>query len=184
MCTPTGLVEPSPENSTRTRYRILAAAERLIDEREAPFGGLQAVAEATFIDRRAIYRHYADRDALVRALAARWKTRREAECASASDDVPCLGDALAWLARHPRRARFLTVESVRRADENSNVVLDVLPDLRAVAVAWAQQTTEGLDSALVVVHRQVALVLGSIIYASGLPALRLEDVDHLFARAS
>ncbi len=184
MCTPTGIAEPTPEKLTHTRYRILAAAEHLIDELEAPFGGLQAVADATYIDRRAIYRHYADREALVRALARRWKARREAECASGTDDVECFGDALAWLARHPRRARFLAVESVRSADEDSVVVLDVLPDLTAVAQAWASATGEAVDAARAAVHRQVAMVLGSITYGGGLGDLRLEDVDALLARAS
>ena len=184
MCAPTGNAEPSPENSTRTRYRILAAAENLIDESETPFAGLQAVAAATFIDRAAIYRHYADRDALVRALARRWKARRETECGSGVDDVACFGEALTWLARHPRRARFLAVESVRSADEAALVVLDVLPDLDSVAQAWATSSGEDLDTAAAAVHRQVAMVLGSITYGGGLGVLRLEDVDDLFARAS
>ncbi len=184
MCTPTGTVEPSPENSTRTRYRILAAAEHLIDELETPFGGLQAVAAAVYVDRAAIYRHYADRDALVRALARRWKARREAECTSVLDDVQCFGQALAWLARHPHRARFLAVESVRSADEESIVVLEVLPDLNAVAQAWAASTGEDMDTVRAAVHRQVAMVLGAIVYGGGLGVLRLEDVDDLVTLAS
>ncbi len=185
MCTPTGVVEPSPETSTRTRYRILAAAEHLIDDLDTPFGGLQPVADATYIDRRAIYRHYATREDLVRALARRWKARREAECGSGLDDVTCFGEALGWLARHPRRARFLAVESVRSANEDSIVVLDVLPDLDSVAQAWAASSGESHEAALAAVHRQVAMVLGAIVYGSGLGLLRLEDVDHLLlARAS
>ncbi len=66
---------------------------------------------------------------MVRALARKWAMRRAAECVARGDDLACFEDALAWVARHPRRARFLAVESVRASDERL-ALLDRLHDCR------------------------------------------------------
>ena len=61
----------SPRDSAPTRAAILDAASRLLEDSGPEAVTLRAVGEAAGVSRSAPYRHYADKAALMRALAER-----------------------------------------------------------------------------------------------------------------
>ena len=61
----------SPRDSAPTRAAILEAASRLLEDSGPEAVTLRAVGEAAGVSRSAPYRHYADKAALMRALAER-----------------------------------------------------------------------------------------------------------------
>ena len=61
----------SPRDSAPTRAAILDAASRLLEDSGPEVVTLRAVGEAAGVSRSAPYRHYADKAALMRALAER-----------------------------------------------------------------------------------------------------------------
>ena len=102
---------------------------------------------------------------MVQALAQMWAQARALSCPVASSSEDCLEHALSWLAAHPRRARFLALESAKGPDGDLPlVILTVLPNLEDAAVGRATRTGETADTALAALRDAVALALGSIVY--------------------
>jgi len=80
--------------SQPTRTRILAAARDLFDREGLEGVSMRRIAEAVGLTPMAIYRHYADKDALIDALMLDGLAAWEARVAAIAESEP-----LAWLAR-------------------------------------------------------------------------------------
>lgn len=178
MCISQAPPPATSEQVLRCRTHILTTFERLVDEADTPPSGLREVAEAAFVRRSGMYRYYPDRAGMVQALARMWAQARALSCPAASSSEDCLEHALSWLAAHPRRARFLALESAKGPDaEGPLVVLTVLPSLEAVAELRADRTGLSGGAALAAVRDEVSLALGSIVYGPLLVSAAMRDAD-------
>lgn len=141
------------------RAACLRAARELLEEDGSAGLSLRAVARRAGVSATAPYRHFADRDALVSAVAAEGY-RELAECLTADHPAPSTSDDLASVAvvyvrfalDHPALFRVMFAEPCDPADEErlaatavvseyvQGLVRDVFPgsDTCALAVAvWA-----------------------------------------------
>jgi len=180
---------PEPVRSARSRPRsrpgegallreeILAAAEALLDESgdEASLT-LRAVAARTGVSTPAVYRHFADKSALIAAVCMRvWEALgRDVREAIASDDDPFQGlrhGALAFMRfglEHPVQYRLLMMGGPPRPGEPHPEREAATACLRYVAEAIEPCVAAGLLRgdpqqialrALAAVHGCVALVI-------------------------
>lgn len=130
------------EHDDRTRRELLAAAERLLDERGPDSLSVRAIADAAGTTTRAVYSVFGSRSGLLAALAVQLFE----DLAAAIDEVPRSEDPVADLVRASVagfRAVMLAHQPVFRL-----VFRDVVPDL-GPEVTQAGQAAFGRLEALV-----------------------------------
>jgi AcrR family transcriptional regulator len=177
---------PRPYHHGNLRDALLDAAERLLERKGASALALRAIARDAHVTHAAAYHHFDDREALLRALAARGYDRFAAALATAGERAPpgrgFLEVGVAYVrfaAAHPALFRLMFGAEVARgrggddalgaaSDRALNVLLDGVrasaPGLdeasvrRRAAAAWA--VVHGL-SGLLLDGQLAALGLGS-----------------------
>ena len=176
-----------------TRDLIIDAAADLLD-RGGPAGvTLREVGRAAGVSHNAPYRHFADKDALLAAVAARELARQGANLKEGARSDANVRDQLRgyvrWALRHPERFRLV----FGRWDRDDGGLAQAAGEARTAltrAVAAAQAAgelpagePERLSSLLVALaHGAADLALGGHLSATGKGAADPEDlVDDLFA---
>src|SRR5579863_2352703 len=93
-----------------TRDRLIDAAAKLLDRGGPAAVTLRDVGKAAGVSHNAPYRHFADKDALLAAVAARELTRQGANLAEAGDTAAevrtLLQGYVRWALRYPERFRL------------------------------------------------------------------------------
>ena len=176
-----------------TRERLIAAAAQLLDRGGPAAVTLRDVGHAAGVSHNAPYRHFADKDALLAAVAARELARQSANLDGAGDataDVQAmLQGYVRWALRYPERFRLTFGRWERDDAELGEAAGGARRGLtRAVAAAQARGELprgepERLSSLLLALaHGAADLALAGHLSASGKGAADADDlVADLFA---
>jgi AcrR family transcriptional regulator len=175
-----------------TRDRLIDAAARLLDQGGPAAVTLREVGRAAGVSHNAPYRHFADKDALLAAVAARELARQGANLgahAQAADIRGLLQGYVRWALRYPERFR-LTFGRWERDDSGLGEAAGNARRALIGAVAAAQARGELPESdperlsALLqaLAHGAADLALAGHLAATGKGAADAEDlVADLFA---
>jgi AcrR family transcriptional regulator len=123
-----------------TRARLVAAAAELLDKGGPSAVTLREVGRAAGVSHNAPYRHFADKNALLAAIAATELSRQGERLASAPDAASVKGllqGYVRWALRYPERFR-LTFGRWERSDGELYRVAHQSRDALTIAVAAAQ----------------------------------------------
>ncbi len=123
-----------------TRERLVDAAAKLLDRGGPAAVTLREVGKAAGVSHNAPYRHFADKDALLAAVAARELARQGANLAvgGGADVVALLQGYVRWAMRYPERFR-LTFGRWERDDETLGEAAGGARRALVAAVAAAQR---------------------------------------------
>ncbi|MEV0033939.1 TetR-like C-terminal domain-containing protein [Nocardia sp. NPDC050793] len=101
----------------KTRAALLAAAVRLVEERETTDISVTDLAEAADVSRRVLYQHFGDRDALLTAAAAQLLTQEllTSSAPGGTGDLPSMLDTARHFAAHRTFYRAMLVGSCSHA---------------------------------------------------------------------
>jgi len=176
-----------------TRERLIAAAAELLDRGGPAAVTLRDVGRAAGVSHNAPYRHFADKDALLAAVAARELARQGANLdqvgASAADVQAMLQGYVRWALRYPERFRLTFGRWERENAELGSAAGGARNALRrAVAAAQARGELppgdpERLSALLLALaHGAADQALAGHLSATGKGAADAEDlVADLFA---
>lgn len=183
-----------------TRDAIVAAAADLLDEAGADAVTLRAVAQRVGVSHNAPYKHFADKEALLAAVAAA-ELRRRADAAPKPGQDPLselkrmARDYVRWATRHPARFK-LTFGAWTREDPDLGAAAHAARD-RFVAAVAAAQAAGALPAGdpdrvaallLALGHGAADLALGGHLARDGKghadPEDLIDDLFALFARAA
>ena len=176
-----------------TRERLIAAAACLLDQGGPAAVTLRDVGKAAGVSHNAPYRHFADKDALLAAVAARELGRQGASLnrvgESVADVQARLQGYVRWALRYPERFRLTFGRWAREDAELGDAASEARSALtRAVAAAQARgelppADPERLSSLLLALaHGAADLALAGHLSATGKGAADAEDlVADLFA---
>ena len=183
-----------------TRDAIVAAAGDLLDEAGPEAVTLRAVAQRVGLSHNAPYKHFADKEALLAAVAAA-ELRRRSDAPRPAGGEPLatlkrmVRDNVRWAARHPARFK-LTFGSWTRQDNDLGEAAHAarIRFVEAVAAAQAKGDLPPGDpervSALLLAlgHGAADLALGGHLSREGKghadPEDLVEDLFDLFERAA
>lgn len=110
------------------RTALLDAAERIVDAEGSPAFSLRELARAAGVSHAAPYKHFADRSALLSALAARWLAefvdgQRAAATGDPRQALLAAGTAyVQWARRHPPRYALMFDPALNRGPEDPGAV--------------------------------------------------------------
>lgn len=176
-----------------TRERLIAAAAELLDQGGPAAVTLRGVGKAAGVSHNAPYRHFADKDALLAAVAARELARQGANLdrvgVSVADVQAMLQGYVRWALRYPERFRLTFGRWDRENAELGTAAGGARAALtRAVAAAQARGELprgdpERLSALLLALaHGAADQALAGHLSASGKGAADAEDlVADLFA---
>jgi AcrR family transcriptional regulator len=176
-----------------TRERLIAAAAQLLDRGGPAAVTLRDVGRAAGVSHNAPYRHFADKDALLAAVAARELGRQGANLDQVGDTLAdvqgMLQGYVRWALRYPERFR-LTFGRWERDDADLGTAAGAARSALTRAVAAAQVRgelprgdPERLSSLLLALaHGAADLALAGHLSATGKGAADADDlVADLFA---
>jgi AcrR family transcriptional regulator len=176
-----------------TRERLIAAAAQLLDRGGPAAVTLRDVGRAAGVSHNAPYRHFADKDALLAAVAARELGRQGANLNQLGDSIAdvqaVLQGYVRWALRYPERFRLTFGRWEREDAELGDAAVEARRALtRAVAAAQARgelprADPERLGSLLLALaHGSADMALAGHLSATGKGAADAEDlVADLFA---
>ena len=131
--------------SQSRRDQMIAAAARLLDEGGPAAVTLRGVGSAAGVSHNAPYKHFADKDELLAAVASRELSRRrrwvDAETGAAMDICDRMHKYVAWAMRYPERFKLTFGRWTRHHSELAEAASEARRTMVA-AVSVAQRRRE------------------------------------------
>jgi AcrR family transcriptional regulator len=125
-----------------TRERLIEAAATLLDAGGPAAVTLREVGKAAGVSHNAPYRHFADKDALLAAVAARELARQGENLGRGGEDIGALlRGYVRWALRYPERFR-LTFGRWEKGDDGLGEAAGAARSALTLAVAAAQARGE------------------------------------------
>jgi AcrR family transcriptional regulator len=138
---------------------LVRAALALVKRQGAAALSLREVAKRAGVTASAVYRHFADKDALLAAIAAEGFAQLNAAFAAASSEVgrrtprarlPALGEAyVAFALKHPEQYRLMFGEG-RAQSEDARLKAEARQSFRYLQEAFAAALTKPTDDPAIV----------------------------------